>query len=64
MGAVDDTIGVPRFDGVEIHGANAYLLDEFLKDGTNKRTDEYGGSIQNRARLHIEVRFPLELLRV
>jgi N-ethylmaleimide reductase len=44
-----------RFDGVEIHGANAYLLDEFLKDGTNKRTDEYGGSIENRARFHIEV---------
>jgi hypothetical protein len=41
---------------VEIHGANAYLLDEFLKDGTNKRTDQYGGSIQNRARLHIEVK--------
>ncbi len=40
---------------MEIHGANAYLLDEFLKDGTNKRTDEYGGSIQNRARFHIEV---------
>eukprot|EP00884_Botryococcus_braunii_P001861 jgi/Botrbrau1/11676/Bobra.0195s0007.1 len=43
------------FDGVEIHGANAYLLDEFLKDGSNKRTDEYGGSIENRARFHIEV---------
>lgn len=51
----NDGIGLPRFDGVEIHGANAYLLDEFLKDGTNKRTDEYGGSIENRARLHIEV---------
>jgi N-ethylmaleimide reductase len=43
------------FDGVEIHGANGYLLDQFAKDGTNKRTDEYGGSIQNRARLMLEV---------
>lgn len=38
------------FDGVEIHGANTYLLDEFLKDETNHRTDEYGGSIENRCR--------------
>lgn len=43
------------FDGVEIHGANGYLLDQFLQDGSNKRTDEYGGSIQNRARLMLEV---------
>ncbi len=43
------------FDGVEIHGANGYLLDEFLRDGTNTRTDAYGGSVQNRARLMIEV---------
>lgn len=43
------------FDGVEIHGANGYLLDQFLQDGTNKRTDNYGGSIENRARLMIEV---------
>ncbi len=43
------------FDGVEIHGANGYLLDQFAKDGTNKRTDGYGGSIENRARLMLEV---------
>ena len=43
------------FDGVEIHGANGYLLDEFLRDGSNKRTDEYGGSIENRAQLMLEV---------
>ena len=39
------------FDGVEIHGANGYLLDQFTRDGTNKRTDIYGGSVENRARL-------------
>ena len=43
------------FDGVEIHGANGYLLDQFLQDGSNDRTDEYGGPIENRARLHLEV---------
>jgi len=43
------------FDGVEIHGANGYLLDQFLQDSTNHRTDEYGGSIENRARLMLEV---------
>jgi 2,4-dienoyl-CoA reductase-like NADH-dependent reductase (Old Yellow Enzyme family) len=43
------------FDGVEIHGANGYLLDQFLQDGSNKRTDNYGGPIQNRARLMLEV---------
>jgi N-ethylmaleimide reductase len=43
------------FDGVELHGANGYLLDQFLRDGTNRRTDAYGGSIQNRARLPLEV---------
>ncbi|WP_300759647.1 alkene reductase [Janthinobacterium sp.] len=43
------------FDGVEIHGANGYLLDQFLQDSTNKRTDNYGGSIANRARLMLEV---------
>lgn len=43
------------FDGVEIHGANGYLLDQFLRDGINQRTDSYGGSIENRARLLLEV---------
>jgi len=45
------------FDGVELHGSNGYLLDQFLRDSTNQRTDEYGGSIENRAR------FPLEVAR-
>jgi 2,4-dienoyl-CoA reductase-like NADH-dependent reductase (Old Yellow Enzyme family) len=43
------------FDGVEIHGANGYLLDQFLQDRSNTRTDDYGGSVENRARLHLEV---------
>eukprot|EP00889_Picochlorum_renovo_P006968 jgi/Picre1/33998/NNA_001475.t1 len=43
------------FDGVEIHGANGYLLDSFMKDGINNRTDEYGGSIENRCRFPLEV---------
>jgi len=43
------------FDGVEIHGANGYLLDQFLRDGSNKRSDSYGGTIENRARLPLEV---------
>ncbi|MBW4658320.1 MAG: alkene reductase [Drouetiella hepatica Uher 2000/2452] len=43
------------FDGIEVHGANGYLLDQFLQDGSNHRTDAYGGSIENRARLLLEV---------
>lgn len=43
------------FDGIEIHGANGYLLDEFLRDGSNKRTGSYGGPVENRARLMLEV---------
>jgi 2,4-dienoyl-CoA reductase-like NADH-dependent reductase (Old Yellow Enzyme family) len=42
------------FDGVELHGANGYLLDQFLQDSTNRRTDDYGGPIENRARLMLE----------
>lgn len=43
------------FDGVEIHSANGYLLDQFLRDGTNHRDDQYGGSVENRSRLLLQV---------
>ena len=43
------------FDGIEVHAANGYLLDEFLRDGSNRRTDAYGGGVDNRARLLLEV---------
>jgi N-ethylmaleimide reductase len=43
------------FDGVEIHGANGYLIDQFLRDGSNQRSDQYGGSIENRSRFLLEV---------
>jgi hypothetical protein len=46
---------IAGFDGVEIHGANGYLIDQFLQDGSNHRTDEYGGTIENRARLMLGV---------
>lgn len=45
---------IAGFEGVELHGANGYLLDQFLQDGTNHRTDEYGGPVENRARLMLE----------
>jgi N-ethylmaleimide reductase len=60
-GIVEDFVTAARnareagFDGVEVHGANGYLLDQFLRNGSNKRTDRYGGSIENRARLLLEV---------
>ncbi len=53
--AARNAIETAGFDGVEIHGANGYLLDQFLKTGANQRTDDYGGSIENRARLLLEV---------
>jgi hypothetical protein len=43
------------FDGIELHGANGYLIDQFLRDKTNHRTDQYGGSFQNRSRFLLEV---------
>ena len=45
---------IAGFDGVQLHGANGYLLDQFLQDGSNQRTDQYGGAIENRARLLLE----------
>jgi len=53
--AAKDAIDVAGFDGVEIHAANGYLIDQFLRSGSNHRTDEYGGSIENRARFLFEV---------
>ena len=43
------------FDGVMVHGANGYLVDQFMQDVSNKRTDEYGGSIENRTRFTLEI---------
>ncbi len=62
-GIIDDYVTAAKrsiragFDGVEIHGANGYLLDQFVRDGANQRTDEYGGSIENR------IRFPLQVVK-
>jgi N-ethylmaleimide reductase len=53
--AARNAVDTAGFDGVEVHAANGYLLDQFLKTGSNKRTDDYGGSIENRARLLLEV---------
>ena len=53
--AARNAVETAGFDGVEIHAANGYLLDQFLKNGSNQRTDDYGGSIENRARLTLEI---------
>lgn len=53
--AARHALSTAGFDGIEVHGANGYLLDQFLKTGANRRTDDYGGSIENRARLLLEV---------
>jgi N-ethylmaleimide reductase len=53
--AARNAVTTAGFDGVEVHGANGYLLDQFLKTGSNQRRDDYGGSIENRARLLLEV---------
>ena len=53
--AARNAVDTAGFDGVEIHGANGYLLDQFLKSNSNQRTDDYGGSMENRARLMLEV---------
>jgi N-ethylmaleimide reductase len=60
-GIIDDYVAATRralaagFDGVEVHGANGYLLDQFVRDGSNHRTDEFGGSIENRLRFPLQV---------
>lgn len=53
--AAEAAIDAAGFDGVEIHGANGYLIDQFLRSNSNHRTDDYGGSIENRSRLLLEV---------
>jgi len=52
--AAHDAVHVAGFDGVELHGANGYLIDQFLKDGSNHRTDAYGGSVENRIRFAVQ----------
>ena len=53
--AASNAVHVAGFDGVEVHAANGFLIDQFLQDVSNRRTDEYGGSIENRARFALEV---------
>ena len=53
--AASNAVHGAGFDGVEIHGANGFLIDQFIQDTVNNRTDEYGGSIENRARFALEV---------
>ena len=53
--AAETAVNQAGFDGIEVHAANGYLIDHFLQDVSNKRTDEYGGSIENRARFALEI---------
>ena len=53
--AASNAVHKAGFDGVEIHGAHGYLVDQFIQDNSNNRTDEYGGSIENRTRFVLEV---------
>jgi len=53
--AAENAVVKAGFDGVELHRANGYLVDQFFQDVTNKRTDKYGGSVKNRARFGLEV---------
>lgn len=53
--AAENAVKFAGFDGVEIHGANGYLIDQFLQDVSNNRTDGYGGSVKNRTRFALEV---------
>jgi NADPH2 dehydrogenase len=53
--AASNAVHRAGFDGVEVHGANGYLVDQFLQDVSNVRTDEYGGSIENRTRFALEI---------
>lgn len=53
--AASNAVHRAGFDGVEVHGANGYLIDQFTQTTSNKRTDEYGGSVENRARFALEV---------
>ena len=53
--AASNAVFKAGFDGVEIHGANGYLVDQFLQDVSNQRTDKYGGSIENRSRFALEI---------
>ena len=53
--AAENGVHKAGFDGIEVHAANGYLMDQFIQDVSNKRTDEYGGSIENRSRFILEV---------